>query len=105
MPRPVRGDVNAKPAKLNFKVLGRIIKSVFAAYPVGMVFIILTILLAGASAVIPDLFIQKIIALINEFSDSGDWAAAQPEALKNVIFLVVMTAVGVAAVALYVIFK
>ena len=47
-------------------------------------------LLVGASAVIPDLFIQKIIALIKEYSISGDWAAAQPEALKNVIFLVVV---------------
>ena len=87
MPRPVKGNVNAQPAKLNFKVLGRIIKSVFQAYPVGMIFIILTILIAGASAVIPDLFIQKIIALIKDHIESGDWAAAQPTALQNIIIL------------------
>ena len=90
MPRPVKGNVNAQPAKLNFKVLGRIIKSVFQAYPVGMIFIILTILIAGASAVIPDLFIQKIIALIKDHIESGDWAAAQPTALQNIIILVVI---------------
>ena len=97
MPRPVKGNVNAQPAKMNFKVLGRIIGSVFAAYPAGMVIVILTILMAGAAAVIPDLFIQKIIALIEDFSESGDWAAAQPEALKNVIFLAVVY--GIALIA------
>ena len=95
MPRPVKGDINAQPAKLNIKVLGRIIGSVFKAYPAGMVVIILTILLVGAAAVIPDLFIQKIIALIKEFSISGDWVAAQPEALKNIIFLVVVYSIAI----------
>ena len=98
MPRPVKGDINAKPAKLNFKVLGRIIGSVFKAYPAGMVIIILTILMAGAAAVIPDLFIQKIVALIKTFSISGDWAAAQPEALKNVIFLVIIYSIAIIGV-------
>lgn len=100
MPRPVKGNVNAQPAKMNFKVLGRIIGSVFAAYPVGMSIVILTILMAGAAAVIPDLFIQKIIALINTYSASGDWAAAQPEALKNVIFLAIVY--GIALIAAFV---
>ena len=98
MPRPVKGDINAKPAKLNFKVLGRIIGSVFKAYPAGMVIIILTILMAGVAAVIPDLFIQKIVALIKTFSISGDWAAAQPEALKNVIFLVIIYSIAIIGV-------
>ncbi|MBQ6638634.1 MAG: ABC transporter ATP-binding protein [Lachnospiraceae bacterium] len=98
MPRPVKGDINAKPAKLNFNVLGRIIGSVFKAYPAGMVIIILTILMAGAAAVIPDLFIQKIVALIKTFSISGDWAAAQPEALKNVIFLVIIYSIAIIGV-------
>ncbi len=98
MPRPVKGDINAKPAKLNIKVLGRIIGSVFKAYPAGMVIIILTILMAGAAAVIPDLFIQKIVALIKTFSISGDWAAAQPEALKNVIFLVIIYSIAIIGV-------
>ena len=61
MPRPVKGNVNAAPAKMNFKILGRIIGNVFRAYPVGMVVVIVTILIAGGAAVIPDLFIQKII--------------------------------------------
>ena len=52
MPRPVKGNVNAQPAKMNFKVLGRIIGSVFAAYPVGMSIVILTILMAGAAAAV-----------------------------------------------------
>ncbi len=95
MPRPVKGDINAQPPKLNIKVLGRIIGSVFKAYPAGMVVIILTILLVGASAVIPDLFIQKIIALIKTYSLSGDWAAAQPEALKNIIFLVAVYSIAI----------
>ena len=98
MPRPVKGDINAKPAKLNFKVLGRIIGSVFKAYPAGMIIIILTILMAGAAAVIPDLFIQKIVALIKTFSISGDWAAAQPEARKNVIFLVIIYSIAIIGV-------
>ena len=100
MPRPVKGNVNAQPAKMNFKVLGRIIGSVFEAYPVGMSVVILTILMAGAAAVIPDLFIQKIIALIKAYSESGDWAAAQPEAIKNVIFLAVVY--GIALIAAFV---
>ena len=102
MPRPVKGNVNAQPAKLNFKVLGRIIKSVFQAYPVGMIFIILTILIAGASAVIPDLFIQKIIALIKDHIESGDWAAAQPTALQNIIILVVIYLIALYAFYRYI---
>ena len=97
MPRPVKGNVNAQPAKMNFKVLGRIIGSVFAAYPVGMSVVILTILMAGAAAVIPDLFIQKIIALIKTYSESGDWATVQPEAIKNVVFLAIVY--GIALIA------
>ncbi|MBR3039420.1 MAG: ABC transporter ATP-binding protein [Lachnospiraceae bacterium] len=104
MPRPVKGDINAKQAKLDFKVLGRIIGSVFRAYPVGMVMIILTILFAGLAAVIPDLFIQRIIALIGNFIDSPDgvaaWEAARPEALKNIIFLIIVY--GLALVAAFV---
>ena len=97
MPRPVKGDVNAAPAKLNFKILGRIIGNVFRAYPVGMVVVIITILIAGGAAVIPDLFIQKIIALIKLHIEDGNWAAAQPEALKNIIFLAVVY--GIALIA------
>lgn len=97
MPRPVKGNVNAKAAKLDFKVLGTIIKSVFQAYPVGMILIIATIIIAGASAVVPDLFIQKIIALIKQFVDTGDWEAARPEAIKNIIFLIAVYAVALAA--------
>ncbi len=103
MPRPVRGNVNAEYKKPDFSVLGRIIKSVFQDYPVGMIVIIATIFIAGAAAVIPDLFIQKIIALINTFlnpanPDYGNWAAARPEAIKNVIFLVVVYSIAIIGV-------
>ena len=97
MPRPVKGNVNAKAAKLDFKVLGSIIGNVFSAYPAGMIIIIATIIIAGASAVVPDLFIQKIIALIKQFVDTGDWEAARPEAIKNIIFLIAVY--GVALIA------
>jgi ATP-binding cassette subfamily B protein len=97
MPRPVKGDINAKQAKMNFGVLGRIIKSVFKAYPAGMVVVIATIVIAGLAAVIPDLFIQRIIALIKQFIDSGNWDAARPEALKNIIFLIVIYGIALAA--------
>ena len=97
MPRPVKGDVNAAPAKMNFNILGRIIGNVFRAYPAGMVVVIVTILIAGGAAVIPDLFIQKIIALIKLHIEDGNWAAARPEALRNIIFLAVVY--GIALVA------
>ncbi len=90
-----------KRRKANPKTLGRVMKLLFSYYPVLVPVTGACILFSAASAAIPDLFIQKVMAVIEKWYKTGDWVSAYPEIMPKIIFLIVLYAVSLAAVVLY----
>ncbi len=80
---------------------GRIIKTLISFYPVLVPVTALCILFSAATAAVPDVFIQKIMAVIEKYYASGDWAAASGEIIPMIIFLIIMYALALAATTLY----
>ncbi|MCI8388197.1 MAG: ABC transporter ATP-binding protein [Clostridiales bacterium] len=90
---------NGAPArKVDFKCLGRVVKMLFGYYPVLVPITIVCILFSAAVATIPAIFIQKIIAVIDAWYLSGDWAAASKEIVPMVLTLIGLYAVSIIAV-------
>lgn len=87
-----------KPSK---PVLGRIIKSLFSYYPVLVPLTIFCIFFSSVVAAVPDVFIQKIVAIVDKWQSSGDWTSAKEEVMPIIIFLVVLYIISIAAITLY----
>ncbi len=69
------------------KSLLRAIKLLFSFYPVLVPVCIVCILFSAVTAALPDVFIQKVVAAIETWSPSGDWAGASQEIVPMMIFL------------------
>lgn len=89
------------PVQAAGKTFKRIVKMLFSYYPVLVPVTAFCILFSAASAAIPDLFIQKVIAVIEKWYKTGDWASAYPEILPKIIFLIVLYVIALAAMTLY----
>lgn len=82
--------------------LRRLIKMLFGFYPVLVPLTILCILFAAAAAAIPDIFIQKIIAIIDVAIKGGlDWESQKHDIYRLMIILGSIYVVSIAAVTLY----
>lgn len=90
-----------KPNVNIFKVLGRIIGMLLKAYPGLIILIAVCILISSVASAVPDIFIQKIVAIIEKWTVSGDWASACKEITPYIIFLVIMYIISLAAVTAY----
>ena len=55
-------------------VLGRVLKMLYAYYPKLVPLTAACILLSAATAAVPSIFTQKVIAVIQKWYESGDWA-------------------------------
>ncbi len=87
--------------KLNGSVLKRTISSLFKFYPVLMPVTIVCILLSSVAAAVPDLYLQKVIAVIEKYYAARDWAGALPELVPLIVTLIICYAVAFVAVVLY----
>ena len=67
--------------------LVRVVKLLFGFYPVLFPLTILCILFSAATSAIPALFIQNVIASIEKWFVSGDWASAKEEIVPMVLLL------------------
>ncbi len=78
--------------KMNFKVLGRVIKLLFQSYPVLYPIVLVCIVCSAVVNAVPAIFTQKIMAVITKYLDSGNmsWAAAKEEILPLVLILIGM---------------
>lgn len=92
---------NMPKRKLNPKVLGRTIKMLFHSYPVLMPLTVLCILFSAGVSAIPAIFTQNVIALIEKWYKTGDWAAASAEIYPKIVLLIVLYALSVIAIAVY----
>ena len=70
--------------------LGRLIRMIFSFYPVLLPFTLVCICVNAIISAIPSLFQQRIIALIEQNWQSGDWAGVSAQILSLVLTLAVL---------------
>lgn len=81
--------------------MGRIIKLLFSYYPVLVPLTAFCILFSSVASAIPDMYIQKVIAIITKWQDSGDWSSAKEELIPLIIFLIVLYCLSMITITLY----
>ncbi|MBE6693814.1 MAG: ABC transporter ATP-binding protein [Ruminococcaceae bacterium] len=81
--------------------LGRIIRSVFKAYPILLPVALLCIAFSATVSSIPAIFIEKVTASIEKWVASGDWASASKEIIPAVITLACLYVVSILALFAY----
>ena len=83
-----KNGIHSPKRKLNKKTLSRLIKELFKSYPVLVPVTIFCILFSAIVSSIPAIFIQKVIAVISEWYESGNWAAAKAEIIPKISVLI-----------------
>ena len=68
----------------------RLMRTLFAFFPVLMPVALVCILFSAIVGSLPTVFMQKIIAVIENYWQAGDWAAAAPQILRFVAILATM---------------
>lgn len=93
-------NAQSKPfkRKVNFKVMGRLIKMLFGYYPVLVPLTIVCIVFSAIASAIPALFLQKVTSLIEVWQESGDWAAASAEILPSIYVLIAFYVLSIIAI-------
>ena len=97
--RNMRGP--ADKTVLKDGTLGRLIRMIFSFYPVLLPFTLACILVNAIITAIPSLFQQRIIALIEQNWQSGDWAGVSARILSLVLTLAVLYALSLIAGTTY----
>lgn len=82
-------------------VLKRVIKTLFEFYPVLMPLIVICVLLNAIVSSIPSVFMQNIIALVEQNWQNGDWAMVSGQILKFVGILAALYLCSLAAGVAY----
>lgn len=82
-------------------VLRRLLRTLFSFYPVLLPITLVCILVNAIVSAIPAVFLQNIIAIVDETYKSGDWAAVSGRILTYVAILVAMYLISLLAGALY----
>ncbi len=78
-------------------MIGRIIRTVFQYYPAMMSIVLACIVLNAVVTSIPAVFMQNIIAVVEQNWESGDWGSAGPVILRMVLLLAVLYIISLAA--------
>jgi len=92
---------NQPKRKLNPKVLGRVIKLLFKSYPVLAPVTVFCILFSAAVSSVPAIFQQNVIALIEKWYKTGDWAAASAEIYPKITLLIVLYVLSIIAITVF----
>ena len=69
-------------------VLGRVIKTLFSFYPVMMPVVLICIIFNAVVSSIPAIFMQNVIATIEQSWQSGDWDSVSAKIIGLVLLLV-----------------
>ena len=96
----VPGAVRGKP-KADFSALGRALKSLFRYYPRLAPLTAACILFSSVVSSIPSLFVQNVIAIIERWYKTGDWASARPEVLRYVTLLAFLYVLALISTTVY----
>ena len=76
--------------KTGFSGLTRALRMFFGYYPFMAPFSVFCELIAAAVTAAPPIFIQKIISVINEWVEDGNWEAARPQVISYLTVLLIM---------------
>ncbi|MBQ9662461.1 MAG: ABC transporter ATP-binding protein [Oscillospiraceae bacterium] len=87
--------------KQNFASLGRVVRKLFRFYPRLAPLTVVLILFSSAVSSIPSLFVQNILAVIENWYKSGDWASARPEIIHYLTILVVLYVLSLLSLITY----
>ena len=71
----------------NFKSLGRVVKKFFSYYPRLAPLTVFCTLFSAVVSSIPSLFIQNVLAVVEQWYRTGDWASAQPQIARYLLIL------------------
>ncbi len=99
MPKGPHGGAPRGKAKKG--TLLRVVKSLFKFYPALVPITAVCILFAAVSAAVPDVMIQKVVAVIDKWGKTGNWGAAKGEILPVIIILIAIYITSILAVVLY----
>ena len=81
--------------------LVRVLKLLFGYYPVLLPITMLCIVFSAIASAIPALFIQKVMAAIEVWYQSGDWASAKQEIVPLVLLLISMYVLSMIAITVH----
>ncbi len=87
----------ASRSKRIFRVIGML----FEFYPVLMPITVVCIIFSAGTSAIPALFIQKVIAAIEKWQQTGDWAAASAEIIPRVLLLATLYVISTLCITAY----
>ena len=93
--------MNKPNKKVNPHTFKRIIKTLIGYYPVLVPVTVFCILFSAIAAAIPDIFIQKIIAIIEVWQPDKNWTAAVKEITPLMVILISMYVISIIAVTVY----
>ncbi len=82
-------------------VLRRLLRTLFEFYPVLLPITLVCILINAIVSAAPAVFLQNVIALVDESYKSGDWASVSGRILTYVTILIVMYVISLIAGAFY----
>ena len=82
-------------------VLRRLLRTLFEFYPVLLPVTMLCILINAIVSAVPAVFLQNVIAVVDESYKSGDWSAVSGKILGLVAVLVLMYVISLIAGTLY----
>ena len=81
--------------------LKRVIKKFFSYYPVLAPLTMFCILFSATVSSIPSLFVQNILAIVEKWYRSGDWASAKAEILPYITLLIILYVLSILSITLY----
>ena len=88
--------------KINWKTLGRTIRMLFGFYPVLMPITVCCILFSAACATLPGLFIQNVIAIIENAQENGlSWEEASEELIPLMILLATLYVLSLTSITIH----
>ena len=85
----------------NFSSLGRVVRKLFDYYPSLAPLTVVLVLFSSAVSSIPSLFVQNVLAVIEKWYKTGDWAAARPEVLHYLTILGVLYVLSLISLVCY----
>ena len=85
----------------NFSSLGRVVRKLFSYYPRLAPLAVALVLFSSAVSSIPSLFVQNVLAVIEKWYKTGDWAAAKPEVIHYLTILGVLYVLSLVSLVCY----
>ncbi len=98
---PMRGNAGRPKPKFNPGALKRVLKLLFESYPVLLPITLVCIVFSAIVNTLPAIFNQQIIALIEEWYLSRDWASAKTEIIPKIVTLAVLYVISLLSVFAY----